>query len=317
MKVLVTGAAGFVGAAAVSRLALEHSVVAAVRSMPRKCSAAVQYAPNLDLERVDGWDDALQGVQTIVHCAARVHQLRGPAAAEMSEYRRINVAATTALAARAAANGAKRFIFISSIKVHGNRSDPGRPFRRDEARRPQDSYALSKLEAEKRLCEVGKATGMEIVIVRPPLVYGPGVGANFLALMRLVWHGVPLPLASVEAKRSLVFVNNLADLIAVTVVHDAAAGGVFLVSDGYDLAVPEMIRELGTALGRPARLFPVAPKVLDSLARLIGRGDVVERLLQSLQVDLAETRQQLNWQPPVAVQDALRRTAEHFKDCQS
>lgn len=313
MKILVTGASGFVGSAVVGRLAGEHEVIAAVRSMPSSSHPRARYAPGLSLERPEAWDGALRGAEAVVHCAARVHQFDDRRAEAVSDYRRVNVDGTLALAKKSVELGVKRFVFLSSAKVNGESSDPGRPFRPDDAANPSGPYAASKLEAEEKLFELSEQTAMQVVVLRPPLVYGPGVRANFRTMMRLLWHRVPLPLGAVEAKRSLVFVDNLADLIATTLTHDAAGRCILFASDGDDLSVPEMLCRLGTALGRPALLFPVPPAVVGGAARLFGLSSAADRLLRWLQVDVSETGRELGWRPPIAVKEAFACTARYFK----
>jgi nucleoside-diphosphate-sugar epimerase len=313
LKILVTGASGFVGSATVARLAGEHQVVAAVRSMPSSSHPGAQYAAGLDLERSQGWEGALRGADAVVHCAAKVHRFDHNAPEAASDYRRVNVDGTLALARKAAELGVNRFVFLSSVKVNGERTEPGRPFRPNDPCRPSGPYAVSKIKAEEKLFELSERTAMDVVVIRPPLVYGPGVRANFLTMMRLLWRRVPLPLAAVEAKRSLLYVDNLADLIATTLTHDAAAGRVLLGSDGEDLSVPQMLRLLGAALGRPALLVPVPPTIVAGAGRLLGLGDAADRLLHWLQVDMSDTRHHLGWRPPVEVEDAFASTARYFK----
>lgn len=261
----------------------------------------------LDVSARTDWRGALAGCDTVIHAAARVHVMNKDAGNDLAAFREINVSGTRRLAEQAAAGGVRRFVYVSSIKVNGESTVPGRPFRACDAPAPVDAYGISKLEAEQALQQVALATGMEFVIVRPPLVYGPGVRANFAALVRLVRRGVPLPLAAIDNRRSLVALDNLVDLLAHCLEAPQARGRVLLISDGQDLSTPELIRGIAAAAGVPARLFPCPPEILRLLGSLTGRSAAVERLCGSLQVDISETRDLLGWQPPVDVAEALRR----------
>ncbi len=307
--VLVTGAAGFIGRALVDRLLGEGvPTVAAVRRplTGGRMIAVGDIGPHTD------WRGALAGVDCVVHLAARVHVMHERAADPLAEFRKVNVDGTLALARQAVAAGVRRFIFVSSIKVNGEGTAPGRPFAADDAPAPADAYGISKLEAERSLLALAAETGMQIVIIRPVLVYGPGVKANFRGMMAWLNKGVPLPLGAIDNRRSLVALDNLVDLILTCMNHPAAAGQVFLVSDGEDLSTTELLRRMGAALGRPARLLPVPAAWLDGAARLLGKGAVAQRLCGSLQVDIEKTRRLLDWTPPVTVDEALRETARHF-----
>ena len=254
------------------------------------------------------WAPALNGVDRVVHLAARVHVMQDSASDPLAEFRRANVAGTLALARAAADAGVRRLVFVSSIKVNGEGTREGVPFTADDPPAPVDPYGVSKREAEHGLFEIGRDTGMEVVVVRPPLVYGPGVGANFLRLLRWVERGVPLPLASVQNRRSLVYVGNLADLIVRCVDRPAAAGRTFVASDGEDLSTADLLVRLGQALRRPARLLPVPVSWLQIGARLVGRPEVAQRLVDNLQVDIGKTRELLDWSPRVSVDEGLHRT---------
>lgn len=316
--VLVTGAAGFIGGALVERLLAEGvPTVAAVRRPPprpasghpptrAKVVAVGDIGPHTD------WRDPLAGVDCVVHLAARVHVMREQAADPLAEFRKVNVDGTLALARQAAAAGVRRFIFVSSVKVNGESTGPGRPFAADDVPAPLDAYGLSKLEAERGLLALAAQTGMALVIIRPVLVYGPGVKANFRSMMVWLSRGVPLPLGATGNRRSMVALDNLTDMIATCMSHPAAAGQVFLVSDGEDMSTTELLRRMGAALGKPARLLPVPAAWLDGAARLLGKRAVAQRLCGSLQVDIEKTRSLLGWTPPVTVDDALRNTARHF-----
>jgi len=231
------------------------------------------------------------------------------AANPLDEFRRVNVQGTLNLARQAAAAGVRRFVFVSSIKVNGEMTQLGRPFTADDAPAPLDAYGVSKMEAEQGLREIALQTGMEMVIIRPPLVYGPGVKANFAAMMRWLRYGVPLPLGVIHNQRSLVSLENLVDLLVTCITHPAAANQTFLVSDGEDVSTTELLRRMGQAMGKPARLLPVPGSWLKLAAGLVGKGDVAQRLCGSLQVDISKTRELLGWVPPVSLDEGLRRAA--------
>jgi nucleoside-diphosphate-sugar epimerase len=246
----------------------------------------------------------------VLHLAARVHVMNDTSADPLQAFREANTQATLRLGRQAAAMGVRRFVFVSSIKVNGEATRQGRPFTANDAAAPEDPYGMSKAEAEAGLRQIATETGMEIAIVRPPLVYGPGVKANFAALIHALRRGLPLPLGSVtNNRRSLVALDNLVDLLLTCIDHPAAANQTFLVSDGEDLSTTGLLQRLGLAMGRPARLIPVPPALLRLGATLIGKGDVAQRLLGNLQVDIAHTRHTLGWAPPVSVDEGLRRAA--------
>jgi len=235
----------------------------------------------------------------------------------LAEFRKVNVDGTLNLARQAAAAGVRRFIFISSIKVNGEGSALGAPYLADAKPAPADPYGISKMEAEQGLRALAAETGMEVVIIRPVLVYGPGVKANFRSMMSWLNKGVPLPLGAIHNQRSLVALDNLVDLIVTCIDHPAAANQTFLVSDGEDLSTTELLRRMGAALGKPARLLPVPAFMLQAGAALLGKRDMAQRLCGSLQVDISKTRELLNWTPPVSVDQALAKTAAHFLHDQS
>jgi nucleoside-diphosphate-sugar epimerase len=314
MKVLVTGASGFVGRAVLERLraAGGHELRAAVRRADVPRVAGVAYATVADLDRDTDWSAALAGCEAVVHAAARVHVMRETAADPHEEFRRVNVEGTLALARQAVAARVRRFVFVSSVKVNGEETAPGRPFRPDDAPSPGDAYGRSKLEAEQGLRDILGAAGVEWVVVRPTLVYGPGVKANFRAMMQWLKRGVPLPLRAVRNQRSLTALDNLASLIERCLTHPDAANQVFLAADGEDLATPELLTRIGRAMGRPARLFPVPPQLLLAAAGLLGRRDVVRRLVGNMQVDVSKARDRLGWRPAVSVDEGLARTVRAF-----
>ena len=262
------------------------------------------------LEATSDWRSILAGVDTVIHTAARVHVMRDGATDPIGAFRAVNVDGSLKLARQAAAAGVRRFIFISSIKVNGETTLPGHPFTALDTPAPKDAYSISKAEAEARLGQLATHTGMEVTVVRPPLVYGPGVKANFLTLMRWVARGIPLPLGAIEHnRRSLVALDNLVDLIVTCIDHPAAGNQTFLVSDNEDVSTAALLQRLAAALDVPSRLIPVSVPILEWSARMLGRQHVVQRLCSSLQVDIATTTAQLGWTPPIGVDEALRRTA--------
>lgn len=256
----------------------------------------------------------MRNVEQVVHLAARVHVMNDKSSDPLVEFRRVNVDGTANLARQAAAAGVKRFVFLSSIKVNGEFTEVGQPFTADAVPEPKDPYGVSKYEAEQLLRHIASAAGMEVVIIRPPLVYGPGVNANFESMMRWLARGMPLPLAAVtNNRRSLVSLDNLVDLIVTCLSHTKAANQTFLASDGEDLSTADLLRRMGVALGQPARLINLPEVLLKVSATLLNRPGVYQRLCSSLQVDIAKTRQLLGWEPPVSVDEGLRRAAEGFR----
>ncbi|WP_267285490.1 UDP-glucose 4-epimerase family protein [Zeimonas arvi] len=308
---MVTGATGFIGTALVpALLARGWQVRAAVRS-PGRTAAGDEVVVGSLGEAFD-WAPALHGVDRVVHLAARVHVMQDSASDPLAEFRRANVAGTLALARAASDAGVRRFVFVSSIKVNGEGTREGVPFGADDPPAPVDPYGVSKREAEDALFDIGRSTGMEVVVVRPPLVYGPGVKANFEAMMRWLMRGVPLPLGAIRNRRTLVGLDNLVDLIATCLEHPAAAGEIFLAGDGEDLSTTDLLRRLAAALGARARLIPVPATLLEAAAALLGKRAVAQRLCGNLQVDIGKARRLLGWAPPVPVDEGLRRTAAHF-----
>lgn len=314
MKILVTGASGFVGARLLAALnnMPETSALGAVRSFRPGLDDPARYIELGELGRTSVSASALAGTDVVVHAAARAHVMRDTEADPLAVFRRINVQGTLDLARQAAAAGVRRFVFLSSIKVHGEHTEPNRPWTAESPAAPADPYAVSKHEAEQGLWKLADETRMEVVVVRPPLVHGPGVKANFLAMMELLHRRVPLPLGAIDNRRSIVGLDNLADLIAACAKHPAAANQAFLASDGEDLSTPELLRRLGRALGRPARLLPVPASLLRLAAAAAGKGEVLRRLCGSLQVDISKNRELLGWRPPLDADESLRRTAAWF-----
>lgn len=306
-RVLVTGATGFVGRALVDRLLFDGvPVTASVRREPSN-RAGLREVRVEDLGPTTDWSAALADCDSVVHCAARVHVMADESANPIAEYRVTNVEGSVALAMQAATAGVRRFVFISSIKVNGDGTAPGAPYRATDLPAPADPYGVSKFEAEQALTALAAACEMELVIIRPPLVYGPGVKANFLSMARLIAHGVPLPLGGVNAnRRSFVALGNLVDLIVTCLAHPKAVGQVFLVSDGEDLSTSELLRRTAAALGVPSRLMPVPASLLALGAGMLGRRDLWQRLGGTLQIDSAPTCDHLDWKPPMTVDTGLQ-----------
>lgn len=307
MKTLITGASGFVGQAVCAALtAHQYDVIAAVRS-----DSHITCCKSLTAGHIDGqtaWAFSLHDVDVVVHLAARVHVMNDTSVDPLAEFRKVNVEGTLNLARQAANAGVKRFIFVSSVKVNGEHTEAGKPFTEDITPNPQDAYGISKLEAEQGLLKIAQATGMEVVIIRPPLIYGAGVKANFASMMRAVKRGIPLPLGAIDNKRSFVYVGNLVSMIMRCIDHPAAVNQVFMVSDGHDLSTTQLLRGCAAALGVRARLLPLPQKMLEVGAALLGKRDVAQRLCGNLQVDITKARTMLGWTPPFSVADGLKAT---------
>ena len=293
-------------------LARGLKVSVSTRRMRTNTDVRFEYIHTTNLSPTTDWLPALQGIDVVVHCAARVHVMQDTEADPLAAFRAVNVAGTLTLAHQAVSAGVKRFVFISSIKVNGESTFTRQPFTADDAPAPLDAYGLSKMEAEQGLREIALQTGMEVAIIRPPLVYGPGVKANFAAMMRWLQLGVPLPLGAIHNQRSLVALDNLVDLIVTCLTHPAAANQTFLVSDGEDVSTTELLRRMGKAMGHPARLVPVPVGFLKLAATMLGKGDMAQRLCGSLQVDIEKTRRLLDWTPPLSLDQGLKKAAEGY-----
>lgn len=306
MSILLTGATGFVGGAVYAE--------AQVRGVPVRpvvrtdCSAFKNHDVVVQSLAADtNWGGAFVGIDVVIHCAARVHVMKDGSDNPLVEYCKVNVDGTLNLASQAVKAGVKRFVFISSIKVNGEATQLGRAFTSEDVAAPVDAYGISKAEAEAGLRLLAQETGLEVVIIRPPLVYGPGVRGNFSSLLRWVARGWPLPFGSITRnRRSLVALDNLVDLILTCVDHPKAANQTFLVSDGEDLSMAELLQRMGKALNRPVCLLPVPAAIMSFAARLFGKTAVAQRLLGSLQVDITRTCELLGWKPSVTVDEALR-----------
>ncbi|MGI4848231.1 MAG: UDP-glucose 4-epimerase family protein [Janthinobacterium lividum] len=317
LKVLVTGAAGFVGAAMCTALR-EHGI--SYRGAVRRAAADRRTGSEVGIEvgNIDAgtdWRAALAGCDTVVHLAARVHMMEDDASDKLAAFRAVNVEATMNLARQAIKAGVKRFVFVSSVKVNGEQTGIGgqvQTFSALDQPAPQDPYGVSKLEAELALRELSSQSGLELVIVRPPLVYGPGVRANFKKLIELVQRGLPLPFGRVANQRSMVALDNLVDLLVVCASDPRAAGQVFMVSDGQDVSLPDLIRLIAGALGKQAFLVPVPVCLMSAAATVLGKRASVARLFGSLQVDLQPTRTRLDWTPVVTMEEAMQETVAAF-----
>ena len=307
--VLITGVSGFVGQALERRLHdAGFAVSGSARHEHRMAGGAL--AGVAQLHTSQDWSGLLRGCSAVVHLAARVHIMHDTAPDPLAAFRAANTAGTLHLAQQAVAAGVRRFVFVSTAKVNGEHTAAGRPFRHDDLPQPEDAYAVSKHEAEQGLRALAAASGLELVIVRPPLVYGPGVKANFAALMRAVQRGWPLPLGLAHSnRRSFVGLDNLVDLLCTCLEHPAAANQTFMVSDGHDLSTAELLQRMGVALVRPARLWPVSTGSLMAAAAVLGQREKARRLLGNLQLDIAHTCTTLGWSPPVSVDEGLRRAA--------
>ena len=312
--VLVTGASGFIGRALTARLLVSgrFAVRASVRRPSSLLPDGIEQVVTGDLGPDTNWQAALSGADTVVHLAARAHVLRENTSDPLAEFRMVNVEATRNLARQACAGTVRRFVFVSSIGVNGN-STTGAPFSERDAPLPQEAYAVSKREAEQAVRALPDGSGMETVVIRPPLVYGPGAPGNFRRLCRLVQRAPLLPFGAVHNRRSLIALDNLVDFIVTCMEHPSAANETFLVSDGEDLSTAELVRRLARAMGRPSRLIPIPPAVLMAGATLFGRREMAQRLVGSLQVDISKARRILGWVPPVSIDEGLRRAAEHCR----
>ncbi|WP_404413634.1 SDR family oxidoreductase [Vreelandella aquamarina] len=313
MNLLVTGVTGFVGSQLFARLKAQERchVVGAGRRVNAQEDQVVIDGLRADTQ----WREVLANQTVVIHTAARAHIMKDEESDPLSEYRKVNVDGTLNLAKQAAEVGVRRFVFISSIKVNGEQTPKGKPFTADNVPAPEDPYGVSKLEAEAGLHEIGSETGMEVVIIRPPIVYGPGVKGNFASMIKLVEKGLPMPFGAIHNKRSLVALDNLVDLIITCIDHPAAANQVFLAGDGQDVSTTELLYGVGRALGKPTRLIPLPAGMLMFGAGLLGKKAFAQRLLGSLQVDISKARNLLGWQPPLSVEEGLRRCFVSGDEC--
>ena len=308
MRVAVLGAGGFVGQALVRHFIKSGHEVQPVVRTPRGLTGEVAIDDVLGAD----WPAILSGSEVVVNAIARVHMVNDRSRDPLAEHRRVNRDGATRIGEGAVAAGVRRLVYISTIKVNGESTAPGKPFRADSRPMPQDPYGISKLEAELALFQLAKANGIEVTVVRPPLVHGPGVRANLGSLIRAIEKGVPLPLGSIcDNCRSLVGIDNLVDLIATASAHPRANGEVFLASDGMDVSTRELVVRIAAAMGRRPWLVPVPPPLIRVAARLLGKEDAARRLLENLQIDIAKNREVLGWSPPVGLDEGLRRCVGH------
>jgi nucleoside-diphosphate-sugar epimerase len=315
-KTLVTGSSGFVGSALIERLASDSTfidILALSRTSNNNYPKRVRHFKLGDLNNQIDYLKLLYGVETLVHCAARVHQIKETATDQLEAYRDVNVNITVNLALCAAKAGVRRFIFISTIKVNGECTQIGCPFSADDKPKPVEPYGISKLEAELALRDIESKSGMEVVIVRPPLVYGPGVKANFANMINWVASGIPLPFGSIKNKRSFVSLDNLVDLLVLCLKHPAAAGQTFLVSDGEDVSTAELLIRSARAMNKKILLLNVPVFMLKIIFFLMGKLELYQRLTCSLQLDISKTRMLLNWSPSLSLDQGLIKTFNDIK----
>ena len=314
-KILITGASGFIGRRLTERLYKEGTF--SIRACSRKkylgWSGGVEAVTVPAITVGTEWETSLEGCEAVVHLAAKMHEMRNQDADTLLEFRRINVEGTLNLAKQAADCGVRRFVFLSSVKVHGESTMPDQPFTMLGPPNPEDAYALSKWEAEQALRALETESGMEVTILRPSLVYGPEVSGNFGSLLRWLKFGIPLPFGSINNRRSLVALDNLVDLIITCVDHPHGANQTFMVSDGEDLSTTQLLRRTAMAMGVTERLLPIPAPLLDVVFRMLGKPELSLRLLGSLQVDLSSTKETLGWTPPLSVEEGLLRAVEPLR----
>lgn len=314
MKVLLTGGSGFIGRSIIDKIVTDRnndSIILALRKEDPSLFGLSSIVTG-DLGNNFDWKPVAKGCDVIIHCSARVHVMQDTKNDPLEEYRKSNVDGTLRLAKQAALAGVKRFIFLSSIKVNGEETFLNHCYQPDDQPLPQDPYGISKWEAEQGLKKISEETNMEVVIIRPPLVYGPGVKANFLNMMTLIYKGIPLPFGAINNQRSLVFIDNLVDLIMVCLDHPCAANQTFLVSDGNDLSTTELFKKIAVELDVKQKIFPVPMKLLKFGANAVGKKSIAQRLCGSLCVDITKTRELLNWQPPISLDKAISETTKDF-----
>lgn len=320
MHVLLTGSSGFVGGEVLKELQKRNDIkiqpvfrIEPSQAVMKEMGHCIRPVIIPSITDNTNWSAHLNSVDVVVHAAARVHFMQENAPNVLDQYRAVNVKGTMNLARQAAESGVRRFIFISTVKVGGEETSNNNSFLPIQTLAPLEPYALSKWEAEQELIELSNKTAMEVVIIRPVLVYGPGVKANFLSMVKWVNSGVPLPLGAISNKRSLVSLGNLVDFIIICLHHPAAANEIFLVSDGEDLSTTELLKRVAKALGVPSRLLPVPAGLLKFVAYILGKKHIAQRLCGSLQVDISKNKELLGWQPPLSIDDALQQMAQYFK----
>lgn len=314
MRLFITGATGFVGKALVNELCTDsHKVITVVREHSDDLPVEVeqnQVADLSDLSEQNSLIDYIKDVDVVIHTAARVHIMDDHVADPLAEFRKLNVNATFELAKQAARAGVKRFIYLSSVKVNGESTGNRRPFSEKDDPAPEDAYAQSKLEAEKLLLDLAKTTSMEVVIIRPPLIYGPGVKANFSSMIKIITKGIPLPFGAISNQRSMLAIDNLVSFIKLCMTHPAATNQVFLIADGEDVSTTTLLRQIAVAYMRPPRLIPIPISWMIFLARLIGKQMITDRLFGNLQIDISKARELLGWKPVITLEQQLNKMAE-------
>ena len=310
MNILVTGSTGFVGSRVV-KLARKRdwAVTPVVRKQIEPLTNSL-VIPSIDAST--DWSSAFEGVDCVVHCAARVHQMNEIEQDALTAYRETNTFGTLNLAKQAAEAGVKRFVFVSSIKVNGEFSEPNLPFEPNLNNTPQDPYGLSKYEAEVELAKLSKEIDLEVVIIRPPLVYGPGVKANFLSMMRLIDKGIPLPFGAIKNQRSLVYLDNLSNLILTCCEHPLAPGYTFLASDDHDVSTTQLMRTIALSMGKSSRLIPIPMSWIQAGSSVLKKKHIAQRVCGNLQVDIGLTKEILGWKPPVSFEQGIKRTVEAY-----
>lgn len=313
MNFLISGANGFVGKALCTELTHRgHHITAAVRSQ----NSLIKDTNTIVIGEIDNntnWVDALRNVDVVVHLAARVHIMNDDTGDSLEKFLKINLHGTSNLAEQAAQSGVRRFVYVSSIKVNGEQTEPTQTFTESDKPNPQDPYSLSKWQAEQKLHRIAQKTGLEIVIVRPPLVYGPDMKGNLARILTVITKRIPLPFASINNLRSLVYVENLVDALITCSTHSAAAGKTYLVCDDADISTTNLLRQLGNGMGCPASLFPFPTNWLRALGKLSGKSDIIGRLCGSLRIDSGKIQRDLNWTPPYTLYQGLRTTAESYQ----
>ncbi|WP_292742675.1 MULTISPECIES: UDP-glucose 4-epimerase family protein [unclassified Methylophaga] len=318
MRIFVTGATGFVGKALIKELlSAGHNIIAGVRNHSVELPVEVEQQQIGDLGLLSEQNtliDTLKKVDVVIHTAARVHIMHDKAADPLTEFRKTNVNATLALAKQAAIAGVKRFVFISSIKVNGESTDHRQAFRETDKPAPEDAYGQSKLEAEQVLFELSHTKPMEVVIIRPPLIYGPGVKANFASLIKIIKKGVPLPFGATSNQRSLLAIDNLVDFLMLCIVHPAAVNQVFLLADGEDVSTTILLKKLAFAYRTPCRLLPISTSWMRFVAKLLGKQTITDRLFGDLQIDISKAQSLLGWKPLTTMDQQLKKMAESDKN---
>ena len=312
-KILITGSTGFVGQKLCKKLISDnYSIREAVRSNSEKQLGKKEIFNVGEIDKSTNWSASLQDIDCVIHCAARAHVMNENKLDTLATYRKVNVDGTRNLAEQCAKAGVKRLIFLSSIKVNGEKTKVSFSFRHDDNPKPEDAYGISKWEAELALQQVSKKYGIEIVIIRAPLVYGPNVKGNFLKLINIAARRIPLPISRINNIRSFVGIENLIDLISCCIKHPAAAGKIFLVSDNKDMSTPELIKKIGKAMGKSQYFIPLPVSILQFLGAIIGKSSEIERLVSNLQMDCNNTFEVLGWRPPVNPDDAILETIKWY-----